>query len=93
MAFADPLRSMNEFTPEQEQFITEVVARLCRRHADVIEQLATQVHALTMVLVEKRLITIERLQAARKHLDLAYDITQALEIRALIKDIDDLETG
>jgi hypothetical protein len=46
-----------------------------------------------MVLVEKRLITIERLQAARKHLDLAYDITQALQIRALIKDIDELETG
>jgi len=84
---------MNEFTPEQEQFITEVVSRICRRHADVIEQLATQVHALTMVLVEKRLITLDRLEAARKHLDLAYDITQALRIRALIKDIDDLDAG
>jgi len=93
MAFADLLTSMSEFTPEQEQFITEVVARICRRHADVIEQLATQVHALTMVLVEKRLVTVERLQAARKHLDLAYDITQALQIRALIKDIDEIETG
>jgi len=84
---------MNEFTPEQEQFITEVVARLCRRHADVIEKLATEVHALTMVLVEKRLITIERIEAARRQLDLAYDLTQALQIRALIKDIDELETG
>jgi hypothetical protein len=84
---------MNEFTPEQEQFITEVVARLCRRHADVIEKLATEVHALTLVLVEKRLITVERLEAARRQLDLAYDLTQALQIRALIKDIDDLETG
>ena len=37
---------MNEFTPEQEQFITEVVSRLCRRYADVIEKLATEVHAL-----------------------------------------------
>jgi hypothetical protein len=84
---------MNEFTPEQEQFITEVVTRLCRRYADVIEKLATEVHALTMVLVEKRLITIERVEAARRQLDLAYDLTQALQIRALIKDIDDLETG
>jgi len=84
---------MNEFTPEQEQFITEVVARLCRRYADVIEKLATEVHALTMVLVEKRLITVERIEAARRQLDLAYDLTQALQIRALIKDIDDLETG
>lgn len=84
---------MNEFTPEQEQFITEVVARLCRRYADVIEKLATEVHALTMVLVEKRLITIERIEAARRQLDLAYDLTQALQIRALIKDIDELEAG
>ena len=84
---------MNEFTPEQEQFITEVVSRLCRRYADVIEKLATEVHALTMVLVEKRLITIERLEAARRQLDLAYDLTQALQIRALIKDIDELDAG
>ena len=84
---------MSEFTPEQEQFITEFVSRLCRRYADVIEKLATEVHALTMVLVEKRLITIERLEAARRQLDLAYDLTQALQIRALIKDIDELDAG
>jgi len=84
---------MSEFTPEQEQFITEVVSRLCSRYADVIEKLATEVHALTMVLVEKRLITIERLEAARRQLDLAYDLTQALQIRALIKDIDELDAG
>jgi len=84
---------MNEFTPEQEQFITEVVSRICRLHADVIEKLATQVHALIIVLVEKRLISLERLEAARKHLDLAYELTQALQIRQLIKDIDDLDAG
>jgi len=86
---------MNEsgFTPEQEQTITEVVARVCRRHADVIEQLATQVHALTMVLVERRVVSIERLRVARRHLDLAYEVTQALQLRALIKDIDELESA
>jgi hypothetical protein len=84
---------MSDFTPEQEQFITEVVSRLCRRYADVIEKLATEVHALTLVLVEKRLITVERLEAARRQLDLAYDLTQALEIRSLIKEIDELDAG
>jgi hypothetical protein len=82
-----------DFTPEQEQFITEVVSRLCRRYADVIEKLATEVHALTMVLVEKRLITLERLEAARRQLDLAYDLTQVLQIRSLIKEIDDLDAS
>jgi len=81
------------FTPEQEQFVTEVVARLCRRYADVIERLATEVHALTMVLVEKRLITLERLEAAHQQLDLAYDLNQVLQIRALIKEIDELDAG
>jgi hypothetical protein len=83
----------SNFTPEQEQFITEVVSRICRRYADVIEKLATEVHALTLVLIEKRLITVERLEAARRQLDVAYDLTQAVQIRALIKEIDDLDAG
>ena len=81
------------FTPEQEQFVTEVVSRLCRRYADVIETLATEVHALTMVLIEKRLVTLERLEAARRQLDLAYDLNEVLQIRSLIKEIDDLDAG
>jgi hypothetical protein len=90
---SQPAQSMSDFTPEQEQFITEVVSRLCRRYADVIEKLATEVHALTLVLVEKRLITVERLEAARRQLDLAYDLTRTLEIRSLIKEIDELDAG
>ena len=84
---------MTEFTPEQEQFVTEVVSRVCRRYADIIEKLATEVHALTLVLVEKRVVSLDRLEAARRQLDQAYDLAQALEIRSLIKDIDDLEAG
>ena len=83
----------SEFTPEQEQFITEVVSRICRRYTDVIEKLATEVHALTLVLIEKRLITLERLEAARRQLDIAYDVTQTLQLRALIKEIDDLDAS
>ena len=81
------------FTPEQEQFVTEVVARLSRRYADVIEKLATEVHALTIVLVEKRVISLERLEAARRQLDLAYDLNQVLQMRSLIKEIDELDAG
>jgi hypothetical protein len=84
---------VSDFSPEQEQFITEVVSRLGRRYADVIERLATEVHGLTMVLVDKRLIKVEELEAARKTLDLAYDVTQARQLRALIEDIDRLEPG
>ena len=85
--------TMDEFTPEQEQFVTEIVSRMCRRHADIIEKLATELHALTLVLVEKRVVTPDRLLAARHQLDQAYDLAQALEVRALIKDIDDLDAG
>ena len=81
------------FTPEQEQFVTEVVARLCRLYADIIEKLATEVHALTIVLVEKRVINLERLEAARRQLDLAYDLNQVLQMRSLIKEIDELDAG
>jgi hypothetical protein len=91
--FMSELTPPGGFTPEQEQFITEVVSRLCRRYADVIEKLATEVHALTLVLVEKRLITLERLEAARRQLDLAYDLTQVHQIRSLIKEIDDLDAS
>jgi hypothetical protein len=42
---------------------------------------------------EKRLITLERLEAARRQLDVAYDLTQTVQIRALIKEIDDLEAS
>ena len=39
-----------EFTPEQEQFITEVVNRVVRRQARILERVGTDVHALVMTL-------------------------------------------
>jgi hypothetical protein len=82
---------MNEFTPEQEQFITEVVNRLSRRHAQVLERVATELHALIMVLADKRLITSEALEAARRRLDEAFETTRARQLYALIADIDRLD--
>ena len=82
---------MNEFTPEQEQFITEVVNHVARQHAKVLERVATELHALIMVLADKRLITMDRLEAAKKQLDAAFELTQARQLYALIKDIDRLD--
>jgi hypothetical protein len=82
---------MNEFTPEQEQFITEVVNRLGRRHAQVLERLATELHALIMVLADKRLITSDALEAAKQRLNDAFEVTRARQLYALIADIERLD--
>ena len=82
---------VNEFTPEQEQFITEVVSRLGRRYADILERMATELHALIMVLVDKRLISGAQLDAAKKQLDLAFEVTQARQLRAVIEDLERLD--
>jgi hypothetical protein len=82
---------MNEFTPEQEQFITEVVNRLGRRHAQILERVATELHALIMVLADKRLITSEALEAAKRRLDEAFETTRARQLYALIADIERLD--
>ena len=82
---------MDPFTPEQEQFITEVVARLGRRYTDILERLATELHALMMVLVDKRLVTMAQLDAAKKQLDLAFEVTQARQLRDVIADLERLD--
>jgi hypothetical protein len=82
---------MDEFTPEQEQFITEVVSRLGRRYTAILERLGTELHALIMVLVEKRLISVPQLDAAKKQLDLAFEVTQTRQLRAVISDLERLD--
>src|SRR5215475_2844606 len=68
---------VNEFTPEQEQFITQVVNRMTRQHAQVLERVATELHALIMVLADKRVVTMDKLDAAKKQLDQAFELTRA----------------
>ena len=82
---------MNEFTPEQEQFITQVVTRLTRQHAQVLERLATELHALIIVLADKRVVTMDKLDAAKKQLDQAFEVTRARQLYALIADIERLD--
>jgi hypothetical protein len=83
--------SDSEFTPEQEQFITEVVNRVVRRQARILERVGTDLHALVMTLAAKRLITMEELEAARRQLDAAFEITRARQLYSLIADIDRLD--
>ena len=80
-----------EFTPEQEQFITEVVNRVLRRQARVLERVGTDLHALVMTLADKRLITMEDLNASRRQLDAAFEVTRARQLYSLIADIDRLD--
>ena len=83
--------SDSEFTPEQEQFITEVVNRVVRRQARILERIGTDLHALVMTLAAKRLITLEELEASRRQLDAAFEITRARQLYSLIADIDRLD--
>jgi hypothetical protein len=82
---------VNQYTPEQEHFINEVVTRLARRYTEILERLATDLHALTMVLVDKRVVSAAQLDAARKQLDLAFELTQARELRAVLSDLERLD--
>ena len=83
--------SDSEFTPEQEQFITEVVNRVVRRQGRILERVGTDLHALVMTLAAKRLITMEELDAARRQLDAAFEVTRARQLYTLIADIDRLD--
>ena len=83
--------SDSEFTPEQEQFITEVVNRVVRRQARVLERVGTDLHALVMTLASKRLISLDELEAARRQLDAAFEVTRARQLYTLIADIDRLD--
>ena len=83
--------SDSEFTPEQEQFITEVVNRVVRRQARILERVGTDLHALVMTLAAKRLITMEELESARRQLDAAFEVTRARQLYTLIADIDRLD--
>ena len=80
-----------EFTPEQEQFITEVVNRVVRRQARVLERVGTDLHALVMTLADKRLITVDELEASRRKLDAAFEVTRARQLYTLIADIERLD--
>ena len=78
-----------EEAPVQEQ-IDDLTVRV-RRQALVIERLATEFHALMLVLLEKKILSLENVHAAERRLDLAAEIGKAREIAAAARDLESLE--
>jgi hypothetical protein len=63
-----------------------------RRQAILIERLGTELHALLMVLFEKKILTLGEVRAAERRLDLAATVARASEFRAVADDVDRLDT-
>jgi hypothetical protein len=62
-----------------------------RRHAVVIEQLATEFHALLLVLTQKRIATLEDVRGAERRLDLASEVARAEAIVNMTRDLELLD--
>jgi hypothetical protein len=62
-----------------------------RRQAVVIERLATEFHAVLMVLTQKKLLTLDEVYAAERRLDLASEVAQIQDIARAARDIESLD--
>jgi hypothetical protein len=62
-----------------------------RRQAILIERLGTELHALLMVLFEKKVLTLAEVRAAERRLDLAATMARAQEFEAMAADVDRLD--
>jgi hypothetical protein len=62
-----------------------------RRQAIIIQRLGTELHALLMVLLHKKVLTIDEVRAAERRLDLAAEVARAREVIAVSRDIEALD--
>ena len=62
-----------------------------RRQALIIERLGTEFHAVLMVLLHKKVLSLEEVRAAERRLDLAAEVARAQEIAAVARDLENLE--
>ena len=62
-----------------------------RRQAIIIERLGTELHALLIVLLQKKVLTIDDVRAAERRLDLAAEVARAREIVAAARDLERLD--
>jgi hypothetical protein len=62
-----------------------------RRQSIVIERLGTEFHALLMVLLQKKVVTLDDVRAAERRLDLAAEIGRARELAAVARDFEALD--
>ena len=62
-----------------------------RRQALIIERLGTELHAILIVLLQKKLLTLDEVRGAERRLDLAAEIARAREIAAAARDFEALD--
>jgi hypothetical protein len=62
-----------------------------RRQAIVIQRLATEFHALLIVLAEKKIATLDEVRAAERRLDLASEVARAQVIADVTRDLESLD--
>jgi hypothetical protein len=62
-----------------------------RRQAILIERLGTQLHALMIVLLEKKVLTLDDVRGAERRLDLAAAVARAAELEAVARDVGRLD--
>ena len=75
---------------ELEAIVLDMQDQL-RRHTIVIERIATEFHALLMVLTQKRIATLEQVRAAERKLDLASEVARAQELADMTRDLERLD--
>lgn len=80
--------------PNGEVSVDDLLVKI-RRQGLIIERLGTELHALLMVLLQKKVLTLDEVRGAERRLDLAAEIARAREIAAVARDIDllDAELG
>jgi hypothetical protein len=80
---------METSEPFREELLDALVRT--RRQAILIERLGTELHAVLMVLMEKKILTLADVRAAERRLDLAASMARAEEFEAIASDVERLD--
>jgi hypothetical protein len=75
---------------DEEVSLDDLLVKV-RRQAIIIERLGTELHALLIVLLQKKVLTLDEVRGAERRLDLAAEIARAREIAAVARDIEALD--
>lgn len=76
--------------PDEEVSLDDLLVRV-RRQAIIIQRLGTELHAILMVLLQKKVLTLDEVRGAERRLDLAAEIARAQEIAAVARDFESLD--
>jgi hypothetical protein len=85
-----PLAALAALMDPEQVGIDDLLVRV-RRQALIIEHLGTELHAVLMVLMQKKVLTLEDVRAAERRLDLAAEVARAREIAAVARDFEALD--